>query len=409
MVRYEMKKLFGGFGGKLALLLMAGLVLLSCYMAVSGVEWVNEQGDVETGLAAIAKLQTAQTEWSGVLDTPKLEAIIRENQRLCATPEAQSQDYQQNDIAYGWKQGIRPVLDMMNNAYSNGFQEYDWYCNERVTPEQAGDFYPNRTRIMKQWLYEENSSAYHLFGENERNYLIEQYETLEIPFFYAYSEGWTQLLYNSPFVIMTAALILGYLVAGIFAGESKWKSDTILFSTLYGRNKAIAAKIQAGFLLVTGLYWISFLLYSLVTLICLGFSGWNCPLQLDLWKSFYHLKLWQVWALVALGGYIGNLFFAFLTMWVSAKTRSAMFAATVPFLLIFLPNFLDNLNNDWISKMLGLFPDQLLQIYQALRYFNVYDLGLTVTDAMHLLPLVYGIGALLLVPMMYRKYQRQQV
>ena len=406
MVRYELKKVFGSFGSKLALLLLAGLVLLSSWMAVSGVEWVNEKGDQETGFSAISRLREAQRRWAGPLDEPRLEAIIRENQRICATPEAQSKDYNQNDIAYGWKQGVRPVLDMMNYAYSNGFQEFDWYCNERVTPQQAGDFYPNRTRLMKQWLYEEGSSAYHLFNEKEKDFLVAQYEALETPFYYDYSEGWTQLLYNSPFVIMTAALILGYLVAGIFAGEFRWKTDTVLFSTLYGRDRAVSAKIKAGFLLVTGLYWTSVALYFLITLSCLGFSGWNCPLQLDLWKSFYHLKLWQAWLLVSLGGYIGNLFFSFLTMWVSARTRSSMFAATVPFLLIFLPSFLDNLNNDRISKILGLFPSQLLELYQALRYFYVYDLGFTVTDAMHILPVAYGILSLLLMPVMYREYRR---
>lgn len=145
------------------------------------------------------------------------------------------------------------------------------------------------------------------------------------------------------------------------------------------------------------------------TLNCLGFSGWDCPLQIDLWKSFYHLKLWQAWVPVCVGGYIGNLFFSFLTMWVSAKTRSAMFAGTVPFLLIFLPSFLDNLHSDRISKLLGLFPSQLLEVYQALRYFYVYDLGFTVTDAMHILPLAYGILTLLLAPVMYREYRRKSL
>ena len=116
MVRYELKKVFGSFGSKLALLLLAGLVLLSSWMAVSGVEWVNEKGDQETGFSAISRLREAQRRWAGPLDETRLEAIIRENQRICATPEAQSKDYNQNDIAYGWKQGIRPVLDMMNYA-----------------------------------------------------------------------------------------------------------------------------------------------------------------------------------------------------------------------------------------------------------------------------------------------------
>ena len=409
MLRFELKKVLGGTGGKIAALLLAMAVALSCWMCISEVCWVNEQGDEEIGLAAISKLRSAQKQWAGVLDTHRLEKIIRENQRICATPEAQSKDYQKNDIAYGWKLGIRPVLDMMNYSYSKDFQEFDWYCNESVTVDQAGDFYPNRTRLMKEWLLDETGSAQYLFNENEQNYLIEQYETLETPFYVDYTEGWTQLLYNSPFVIMAAALILGFLSSGIFAGEYRWKADPVFFSAKHGRDKAVWAKIGAGFWMVTGLYWASVLVYSLVTLGLLGFDGGSCPIQVDLWKSFYHLKLWQAWVLTAVGGYIGNLFFAFFTMWVSAKTRSVVFASTVPFLLIFLPNFLDNLNNDTISKILGLIPDQLLQIQQALRYFNVYDLGIGVFNAMELLLPLYGLLTVVLVPVMYCRFRKRAV
>lgn len=409
MVKYELKKIFSTLSNKVALGLLAMMVLLSAWMAVSNVEWVNETGDPETGFTAIGKLRSAQKEWSGILDEDRLQQILRENQRIAATPEALSRDYQQNDIAYGWRQGFRPVLDMMNQAYASGFQEFDWYTNERITPDQVGDFYPNRTKLMKQWLYDETGSAYRLFTEKEKLYLVEQYETLDTPFYYTYAEGWEQLLYNSPFVIMVGALILGYLAAGIFANEFKWKSDAVFFSARYGRDKAAGAKIGAGFVMVTALYWGAVLVYTLLTLGCLGYDGWNCPIQIDLWKVFYHLKLWQAWALTAVGGYIGSLFFVFLTMWVSAKTRSSLFAVTVPFLLIFLPSFLDNLNIDKLSKFLGLFPDQLLQIYQALRYFYVYEIGGKVFNAMTLLMVIYSLLTVVLAPMMYRDFRRKEI
>ena len=409
MVKFELKKIFSSVSGKIALALLAMMVLLAAWMAVSGVEWVNEQGDPETGLAAISKLRAAQQAWAGTLDEARLQEIIRENQKISATPEAQSKDYKQNDIAFGWRQGYRPVLDMMNYAYASGFQEFDWYTNERITPEQAKDFYSNRTKLMKTWLYEENSSVYNLFTERERQYLVRQYETQETPFYYTYAKGWEQLLYNSPFVIMVEALILGYLAAGIFANEFKWKADAVFFSARYGRDKAVSAKIGAGFWLVTALYCAAVLVYMLLTLGILGFDGGSCPLQVDLWKSFYHLKLWQTWLLVSVGGYIGCLFFAFVTMFVSAKTRSTLFAVTVPFLLIFLPNFLDNLNNDKLSKFLGLLPDQLLQINQALRYFYVYQLGSKVCSAMTLLLIVYTFLTLVLAPFLYREFRRKEI
>lgn len=407
MMRYELKKVLGGTGGKIAALLLALVVAMGCWASVSEVTWVNEQGDKESGLAAIAQLRSAQKQWAGMLDTPRLEEIIRENQRLCATPEAQSADYHQNDIAYGWKQGIRPVLNMMNYAYSKGFQEYDWYCNESVTPAQAKDFYPNRIRLMTDWMEDETGSAAHILSQREMAYLRAQYETLNTPFYVDYNEGWSQVLYYSPSVIMMATLILGYLCAGIFANEYRWKADPVYFSARHGRGKAVWAKLRAGFVLISGVYWAAVLCYSLVSLTILGFDGGSCPIQINLWKSFYHLTLWQALLLVTVGGYIGSLFFGFLTMWVSSLTRSALFASTVPFLLVFLPNFLDNLNIDRVSKLLGLMPDQLLQVYQALRYFNIYDLGFTVKGAMELLPVFYALLTALLVPLTYRQFRKR--
>ena len=407
MVKYELKKIVSSTGGKIALALMALMVAVGCWICVSDVEWVNEQGDPETGLAAVSKLRAAQKEWTGVLDEEKLTRIIRENQRICATPEAQSKDYRQNDIAYGWKQGIRPVLNMMNYAYSAGFQEYDWYCNESVTPDRAGEFYGNRTKRMKDWLLDKTGSAQYLFNENEKQYLIDQYENLETPFYVDYTEGWQQICYNAPFVIMMAALILGYLCAGIFAGEYRWKADAVFFSARHGRDKAVWAKIQAGLLLVTLVYWGSVLFYTLVGLGTLGFDGGSCPLQIDMWKSFYHLTMGKAWLLTVVGGYIGCLFFALLTMWVSAKTRSTVFASMVPFLLVFLPTFLENLNSDWVSKALGLFPHQLLEIYQALRYFYVYDFGIAVKGALEIIPVLYLLLSAALVPMMYFRFRKR--
>ena len=407
MVKYELKKIVSSTGGKIALALMALMVAVGCWICVSDVEWVNEQGDPETGLAAVSKLRAAQKEWTGVLDEEKLTEIIRENQRICATPEAQSKDYRQNDIAYGWKQGIRPVLNMMNYAYSAGFQEYDWYCNESVTPDRAGEFYGNRTKRMKDWLLDKTGSAQYLFNENEKQYLIDQYETLETPFYLDYTEGWKQICYNAPFVIMMAALILGYLCAGIFAGEYRWKADAVFFSARHGRDRAVWAKIKAGLLLVTLVYWGSVLFYTLVGLGILGFDGWSCPLQIDMWKSFYHLTMGKAWLLTVVGGYIGCLFFALLTMWVSAKTRSTVFASMVPFLLVFLPTFLENLNSDWVSKALGLFPHQLLEIYQALRYFYVYDFGIAVKGALEIIPALYLLLSAALVPMMYFRFRKR--
>ena len=208
---------------------------------------------------------------------------------------------------------------------------------------------------------------------------------------------------------MITMLILGYLVAGIFSCEFTWKSDAIFFSSIYGRNRATAAKLRAGFGIVTLVYFVVMLTYSAVTLLYLGADGWNCPIQIIRWKSFYQLEVWQEYLLILTGGYIGCLFMSFLGMLVSAKTKSAVIAVTVPFVLIFLPSFLMNIDNPVINRVICLLPDQLLQIGTALGYFSLYSLGGRIVGAVPILIVLYTALAVVLMPVVYLVYGRRQV
>lgn len=90
---------------------------------------------------------------------------------------------------------------------------------------------------------------------------------------------------------MLTMLILGYLVAGIFSNEFVWRSDAVLFSSFYGRNKAVTSKIKAGFCVVTAVYSAVFIIYTGIVLLYLGADGWNLPIQSSWisWKCFYNI------------------------------------------------------------------------------------------------------------------------
>ena len=224
-------------------------------------------------------------------------------------------------------------------------------------------------------------------------------------------KGWTQLFEFAPTVIMITMLILGYLVAGIFSNEFTWKADAVYFSSMYGRNRATAAKIKAGFCVVTIIYWVVILIYTGIVILYLGADGLTCPIQADRsgWKSFYNISVGQKYLLIVLGGYIGCLFISFLCMLVSAKTKSAVVAAMVPVILIFIPSFLGNINSPVVNKILGLLPDQLLQIGMVTTYFNLYTVGGKVFGSLPVLFTLYTVLMVLLVPLMYREYGRKQI
>lgn len=407
MLKYELKKIFSRTSNKIALLLLLAVLGVTCYFAM-GVSWVNENGDTERGPVAVAQLRAAQREWAGYLDEERIRQAIAENQRIRSMPEAQSNDLRDSEITYSRGQGILEIRYLLNSSFAGGFRESDYYRMDSLTPEDASAFYPNRTRLLEEWLAEEAKDQ---FSEAEKNFLIDCYEGLETPFYYDYALGWTQLFEFAPTIVMITMLVLGYLVAGIFSNEFTWKADAVFYTSLYGRDKAVWAKIKAGFCLVTGVYFVAFLLYSGIVLVYLGGNGWNLVVQASRsgWKCFYHITMWQKYLLIAAGGYIGCLFISFLCMLVSARIRSAVVAVMMPFVLIFIPSFLASIPSAAVQKIMGLLPDQLLQTGTALNLFNLYSIGGKVLGAVPILLALYSLLTVILWPMIYQEYRHKQI
>ncbi len=408
MTKYEIKKVFYKTSSKIALLVLLFVMGITCFFATS-VEWWDENGDGHKGPAAVSHLRAARKEWSGYLDEEKISKVIEENLRIQATPEALSNNTREINIVYSWGQGIEDIRKLLNASYASRFREYDYYRADSLTKEDARNFYDNRILLLREWLEDE---AKYYFTESEKKYLISQYESLKTPLYYDYKTGWSKLFEYAPQILMLTMLVLGYLVAGIFSNEFSLKSDAIFFTSLHGRNKAVMAKIKAGFIIVTLVYFTVFILYTAITLLYLGADGWNLAIQMidrSQWKSLYNITIWQEYLLIAIGGYIGCLFISFIAMMASAKTKSTVFAAMIPFILIFIPSFIGNIDSNTIQKITGLLPDQLLQVNMALKVFNLYSFGDIVVGAIPIIMVLYTVLTVVLIPFLYQEYRHKQM
>ena len=410
---YELKKVFSSFGSKVCMIIYACIIFLSCWLSSTGrlnlgVVWINEQGENEYGISAVKKIHNAQNEWEGWLTEEKLNAVLKENRRINLTPQAQSDVKQQQNIAYGWTQGFAPIKMLMGSFCTDDFQKYDYYIADELTEIDEKSFYNNRINNLRKWLNDESGRAYSKFSEQEKAYFIHQFEELGTPFYFEYHEGWYQLLDNANYISLLVTLICGFLISGIFSNEFKWRSDVIYFSSELGKDKCTVAKIKAGILIVSVLYWGAMLFYCLFTLCYLGFGGAKCVIQWELWNSIYNLKMWQACGVTLVCGYIGNLFLVTLSMYISAKTRSTTFAVTVPYILVFLPSFLEGIVG-WLDNILLLKPGRLLEAYQCLRSFDVLTIYDRVFRALDVSAPLYLLLSVLLLPKIYREYRNKQI
>lgn len=406
MLRFEIKKVFSKTVNKIALLILVVALLVVSFFAVNSVDYVDENGTSTSGIAAARNLRNDKNQWSGYLTDNVLSEAILKNEEIIASPEYLSKDVKENDKAYAKMQGFSDIRTIINKAFCS-FNEYDYYRANSVTSDEVRNLYERRITNLTEWLNSDEIKDN--FSKDEKEFLITQYNELETPFYYEYSDGWKALLEYAPSIMMLLVLILGFLVSSIFSNEFQLKADSIFFSAKLGRNKAINAKMRAGFLIITAVYWGTMLIYSAVVLGSLGTDGANCMIQTGLggWKSFYNITCLQDYLLTMAGGYLGSLFILTLSMLVSAKTHSTTLAVTVPFILLFIPSFFSGISV--LSKGLGLLPDQLLQVSQAVNLFNLYKIGGKVVGAIPIIMILYFILYCILLPMLYSVYQKAEI
>lgn len=406
MLRYELKKIFGRTGGKIALIVLAIGLAVICYSAMLQVSYTDENGDSHTGPAAARELRALKNEWAGPIDEAALLRAAEENQRIIASDDYNSEDIQRQNAAYHDMQGFETIRSLVAGTY-DGFNEYNYYRLNTLTPEEAGELYERRINNLKEWLARPDIS----FSPAEADYLVEHYEAMETPLYYEYNDGWDTLIYYAPTLVMFLLFVIIFLVSGIFPSEHRLKANAIFFSTKLGRGKAVRAKLLSGLVTTTVIYWAAIAVYTIVGLALLGADGAGGAFQLLKWKAFYNITIGQAYALSVLGGYVGTLFLALLAMIVSALTRSQVVAVIVPYVLVLAANFAQSILSSWevLPQILGLLPDQLLQVAQVLDDFNLYTVFGHVTGSVPLLFLLYSALSLALIPLVYRIYRKSQV
>lgn len=406
MLFYELKKIFGRAGGKIALLVLAIGLAVICYSAMLQVSYTDENGDSHTGPAAARELRALKNEWAGPIDEAALLRATEENQRIIASEDYNSTDIQRQNMAYHDTQGYATIRSLIAQTYG-GFNEYDYYRLDTLTPDEAGQLYNLRVQNLKEWLARPDIS----FSPAEENFLISQYEAMETPLYYEYNDGWDTLIYYAPTLVMFLLFVIIFLVSGIFPSEHRLKANAIFFSTKLGRGKAVRAKLLSGLVTTTVIYWVAIAVYTIVGLALLGADGAGGAFQLLKWKAFYNLTIGQAYALSVLGGYVGILFLSLLAMIVSALTRSQVVGVIVPFVVVLAANFAQSILSSWevLPQILGLLPDQLLQLSVVLDDFNLYTVFGHVTGSVPLLFVLYGALSLALIPLLYRVYRKSQV
>ena len=299
MLRYEIKKVFSKSKNRIAVIVLFVILAITSILTINRVEYVDENGNSSVGISAVRDLREAKNQWAGYLTEDTLSKALEENRTINSSKEALSDDITEQNKAYAKKQGIAGIMDVIIYAFSD-YRDYNYYVTDQISDDEVGTIYERRISTLKNWL----ESGEERFTQAEKDFMIQKYKKLKTPFYYEYMDGWAALLQNISTFILMLALVIGFLVSGIFSDEFQTKADSIFFSARFGRSRGISAKVGAGFCITTGFYLMFVFLYTFIVLFVLGADGASCPIQLDLWRSVYNITFLQAYLFIVVGGYI---------------------------------------------------------------------------------------------------------
>ena len=408
MLLFEVKKVLSKPLNKVALLILAAVLIIGSFLTIRDVRYIDSDGNLSTGISAARRLQEEKNQYKGDLTEDVLKQVIRANVAVNVSSEAQADDIQENNKAAANAQAFSDIREMINLAFGE-LDNFDYYKIDSVSEDEVGSFYEQRIASLKNYLNRDDVT--NTFSEDEKEWLINKYESLDAPLHYECADGWKALMDSQylPTLMMITVLIIGFLVSGIFSDEFTWKADSIFFSAKLGRGKAILSKMGAGFVITTVLYWSVVFLFGINVLTVLGFGGGNCAVQTGVsnWNSIYNITYLQDYLISTVGGYIGSLFIVTLAMLVSAKTHSTVFAITIPFIFTCIPPFVGRL--EAFARIMTLFPDQLLSINKNLEDFSLYHIGGNIFGGISVIIPLYLILFCLVFPILFIVYRRTQI
>ena len=414
-VWYEIKRILIQPACQIALLLlivMSGYIYYQEIYGDNGIEWLTKTGERLKGPAAAHEMRTAQEEWSGTLDRQMMEKALE----LLKQYEAEEKDHPE-DINYRF-QRIQPLMAIRDILNLSGKDYYDWQYNdyfiaETLTPETLPNIREQRIKQLENFLYDEKSSASSYFSEKEKEYLLSCYEGMDTSLHMGYAQGWSHAFNAGYYMIFYGSILMAFLVAGIFANESRWKTDSVYFSTEQGRKRGVIAKLSAGFLLTTVVYWTLMLVMYLLILSMLGFDGGNLSILADPmenWRSIYNVTFRERSLLALLDGYLIWMLFTAVTMLVSASMQSAGLAVTVPSLLILIPSFLDSRGiTRETSFLMSFFPDKMVRSYVGNYPYILVDFFGEIMPMLYVQRFLYTVLVIALTFVCWQVYRRKQV
>lgn len=413
LFQFELKKIFKRKSTKIAIVLTFSCIILLTISFVNDNLYTNINGDDLHGPSAIHLKKEQFSNLEGYLTIEALSNAFLEyqsaiNNSANDTSEHNLGSEMSNEVYIKHIQKYNDVLNLIRRTYSP-VGTYNYYVLSSLSLEDLNHFYSTRSDKVLEVLNMDYS--YGNYIESEKVHIIALNNKVKTPFYFAYTDGWSDMLKRG---FLTISLIIVFAVcvciSPLFSNEYQSGTDAIILSTKYGKNMVIIAKIISSVVFASILYFGAMILFSGIMLFNYGMEGWNASFQILSFLSPYPLTILQVFLNGIALGYLVVLSTTSFTIFLSAKSRTAFSVIIVNALWILAPLFIQSSKTNMLfNRILELFPAKAMDAFTVFSVFDTYNLFGHIVSYPCMI-IVFSIVVIIIsIPFTYTAFKNHQV
>lgn len=247
---------------------------------------------------------------------------------------------------------------------------------------------------------------------NEVDKLLKMYEQVQVPFYYDYYDGWEKM--SSSFSILVALVVSAIIViclSPVFSEEYSQKTDAIILTTKYGKNKVILAKLISSLIFILSIYLLFGTLNFTLHAAIYGLDGSNANIQLHGWyyQSPYNFTFLEL-NFFSMGlSLIGLLFIAIITLFISSKVKSPFITVILSAAVLYIPKIDVSEISYTANIVLDLFPINMMNAAEHFELGVFYNLfGIPLLQPI-MMTFTAAIISVLLISFTYKSFKNHQV
>ncbi|MCH5271798.1 MAG: ABC transporter permease [Lachnospiraceae bacterium] len=305
-------------------------------------DYTSAFGNNFDGYSVIRDSQEYSLLFGEELTDETLQQLVRDYQRMSAIE--MKDELQRTD---------RPIIDSWLRTLWPELEDAEIYQTmiSYVDPEKLTGFYERRQRVIEEFLEINNQVG------NEREYLLQMNEKVNIPLQYNWVEGWSQLLGGMIADLGTVmALFLAIALAPLFAGEWHDNTNSLVLTTKNGWEKIACAKVLCGLSFTVELFLMLAVGGIVSQIFFMGVTGWDIPIQTIKLIAIAPMNMLQAEIYEYVFALLGAIGFAGIVMLISAAVKNNVLALLLSFAVVYGPMMITEYLPYKIQKAMDLIP-----------------------------------------------------